>query len=160
MIKVSSEIIEDGHDLCGKSIYSISEEHYNYDICNWTGFTRYHFDEVLIKTKSGKIAVLLSKDLDDNSFIASYNCLHESKKIKVTTHNYNGYLGTFMSANFASIIPNFLIGEIDIDEIQNLEKIFTIKPNIKGRFLEITDRPGWGCDLIENRIKKVFSAKN
>ena len=30
-----------------------------------------------------------------------------------------------MSANFASIVPNFLIGEIDIDEIQNLDKIFT-----------------------------------
>ena len=80
-------------------------------------------------------------------------------KIKVTTHNYNGYLGTFMSANFASIVPNFLIGEIDIDEIQNLEKIFTNKPNIKGRFLEITDRPGWGCDLIENRIKKCLVQK-
>lgn len=100
---------------------------------------------------------LIWNGLTESKKIADY-C--KSKKIKVTTHNYNGYLGTFMSANFASIVPNFLIGEIDIDEIQNLEKIFTNKPNIKGRFLEITDRPGWGCDLIENRIKKVFSAKD
>ena len=83
MKKVSSEIRADGHDLCEKSIYSISEEHYKYDICNWAGFTRYYFDNILLKTKSGKIVILISKDLDSKSFIASYNCLYESQKIKV-----------------------------------------------------------------------------
>tara|TARA_Y100000589_G_C27157739_1_gene631510 strand:- start:657 stop:968 length:312 start_codon:yes stop_codon:yes gene_type:complete len=83
MIKVSSEIIEDGHDLCGKSIYSISEEHYNYDICNWTGFTRYYFDNVLLKTKSDKIVILVSKDLDNKTFAATYNCLYGNQKIKI-----------------------------------------------------------------------------
>ena len=100
---------------------------------------------------------LIWNGLTESKKISDY-C--NKKQIKVTTHNYNGYLGTFMSANFASIVPNFLIGEIDIDEIQNLDKIFTNKPDIKGRFMKIVDRPGWGCDLVENKIKKVFSAKS
>lgn len=83
MIKVSSKIRADGHDLCGKSIYSISEEHYKYDICNWAGFTRYYFKNVLLKTKSDKIVILISKDLDNKTFAATYNCLYESQKIKV-----------------------------------------------------------------------------
>ena len=94
MTKVSSEIKCDRHDLCGSVIYSTSKEYHKNDICNWTGFTRYHFNDVLIKTKSGKIAVLLSKDLDDNSFIASYNCLHESKKIKVFREEIQKILNT------------------------------------------------------------------
>tara|TARA_Y100000816_G_scaffold287912_1_gene271502 strand:- start:169 stop:1365 length:1197 start_codon:yes stop_codon:yes gene_type:complete len=118
---------------------------------------------------SSLIKFIDKKCIDYLSIDLIWNGLTESKKIsdycnkkqiKVTTHNYNGYLGTFMSANFASIVPNFLIGEIDIDEIQNLDKIFTNKPDIKGRFMKIVDRPGWGCDLVENKIKKVFSAKS
>ena len=83
MIKVSSKITKDGHDLCGKSIYSSSEEYYKYDICNWAGFTRYYFNNVLLKTKSDKIIILISKDLDNETFIASYNCLFGDQKIKV-----------------------------------------------------------------------------
>tara|TARA_B100000427_G_C15515634_1_gene598068 strand:- start:747 stop:1031 length:285 start_codon:yes stop_codon:yes gene_type:complete len=83
MIKVSSKTREDGHNLCGSKIYSSNEEYYKYDICNWAGFTRYYFDNILLKTKSGKIVILISKDLDSKSFIASYNCLYESQKIKV-----------------------------------------------------------------------------
>ena len=65
-----------------------------------------------------------------------------------------------MSANLAASVSNFFIGEIDIDEIQNLDKIFSNSPNINGRFLNVPDRPGWGCELNEKQIKKVFSAKN
>ena len=83
MKKVSSEIRVDMHDLCGKSIYSISEEHYKYDICNWAGFTRYYFNNVLLKTKSDEIVVLTSKDLDNKTFAASYNCLYGNQKIKI-----------------------------------------------------------------------------
>ena len=97
-----------------------------------------------------------------------WNGLIESKKIaeycklknyKITTHNYNGYLGTLMSANFAAITPNFFIGEIDIDEVEGVDEIFTSKPEINGRFIEISNSPGWGCNLKETKLKKVFSAK-
>ncbi len=84
----------------------------------------------------------------------------KKKKFNITTHNYNGYLGTFMSANLAASVSNFFIGEIDIDEIKNLNKVFSNSPDINGRFLNIPDSPGWGCELNEKHIKKVFSAKN
>ena len=98
-----------------------------------------------------------------------WNGLTESKKISdfckeksldITTHNYNGYLGTFMSANFAASVPNFYIGEMDIDEVDNLDEVFSHSPNLLGRFMEIPNRPGWGCDLNEKKLKKFFSAKS
>ncbi len=110
-------------------------------------------------------------DKDCINFISidlPWNGLIESKKIaeycklknyKITTHNYNGYLGTLMSVNFAAITPNFYIGEIDIDEAKGVDEIFTSKPEINGRYIKISDSPGWGCDLKESKIKKVFSAK-
>ena len=83
MIKVSNKITKDCHDLCGKSIYSNYEEHYKYDICNWAGFTRYYFDNVLLKTKSDEIVILISKDLDNKTFAASYNCIYGVQKVKL-----------------------------------------------------------------------------
>ena len=94
MIKVSSKTKEDGHSLCGSTIYSISEEHYKYDICNWHGFTRYYFDNILLKIKSGKTVILISKDLDNKSFVALYNCLYESQKIKVFHEEIQKILNT------------------------------------------------------------------
>ena len=93
--------------------------------------------------------------IDFISIDLPWNGLTESKKIadycnlkkyKITTHNYNGYLGTLMSANFAAMIPNFYIGEIDIDEAKGVEKIFNVSPEIKGRYLKIPENPGWGCN--------------
>ncbi len=64
-----------------------------------------------------------------------------------------------MSANLAAIVPNFFIGEMDFDEVDGVEKIFTDKPKINGRYLKIPSKPGWGCELIEERINKFYSAK-
>ena len=38
---------------------------------------------VLAKTASDKVVVLVSKDLHNRSFVATYNCLCESELIKV-----------------------------------------------------------------------------
>ena len=65
-----------------------------------------------------------------------------------------------MSANFAAIVPNFYIGEIDIDEVDGVDKIFSCSPLLEGRYLKIPDSPGWGCNLNEKKLKKFFSAKN
>lgn len=83
MIKISSKIHREGHGLCGKVIYSNRCEHYKYDISAYEGFTRYYFDNALLKTASDKVVVLVSKDLHNRSFVATYNCLCESELIKV-----------------------------------------------------------------------------
>ena len=64
-----------------------------------------------------------------------------------------------MSVNFAAITPNFYIGEIDIDEYKGVNEIFTLKPEINGRYIKISDSPGWGCDLKENKLKKYLVQK-
>lgn len=81
MTKISSEIIREGHDLCGEVIYSNRYEDYKYD--NGVGFTRYFFDNALLSTTSDKVVVLISKDLHNNSFVATYNCLYENELIKI-----------------------------------------------------------------------------
>tara|TARA_B110000037_G_scaffold209038_1_gene257783 strand:+ start:473 stop:1645 length:1173 start_codon:yes stop_codon:yes gene_type:complete len=74
--------------------------------------------------------------------------------INITTHNYNGYLGTFINAHLAAIVQNYYIGEVDYDEPPEIEKIFSNKPIIKNSYLKIEDRPGWGCDIIEKNLLK------
>jgi len=83
MIKVSSEIIREGHDLCGQVIYSNRCTHYKYDINAYEGFTRYYFDNTLLNTTPNKVVVLISKDLYNSSFAATYNCLYENELIKI-----------------------------------------------------------------------------
>jgi len=78
--------------------------------------------------------------------------------INVTTHNYNGYLGTYINAQLASTIPNFFIGEIDYDEPPGIEKIFSHKPIVKSGYLKVEDRPGWGCDIIEKNLSKFYKS--
>ena len=95
--------------------------------------------------------------LSESMKIAKY-C--DKKNYKITTHNYNGYLGTLMSANFAAIVPNFFIGEIDFDEADGVEEIFSNKLIMNGRFLRIPSEPGWGCDINEKKVNKFYSAKS
>ncbi len=76
--------------------------------------------------------------------------------INITTHNYNGYLGTFINAHLATIVQNFFIGEIDFDEPPGIEKIFSHKPIIKNGYLTVEDRPGWGCEIIEKNLSKFY----
>ena len=76
--------------------------------------------------------------------------------INITTHNYNGYLGTFINAHLATVVQNFFIGEIDFDEPPGIEKIFSHKPIIKNGYLKVEDRPGWGCEIIEKNLSKFY----
>lgn len=84
----------------------------------------------------------------------------KNKNSLITTHNYNGALGSFMSFHLATITPNFFLGEIDIDEVPGINKIFSKIPKIEGNYIKINEEPGWGCDLNENKLQIVFSAKS
>ena len=71
------------HELCSSRIYSYCNESYTYSTCDFEGYTRYYFDNVLIKTNIGNYMILLSKDLDSKSFIATYNCLYNNDFLKI-----------------------------------------------------------------------------
>ena len=106
---------------------------------------------------------LENKSIDYASIDTAWIGFGVSKKIadianlygtNITTHNYNGYLGTIINAHLASIVENFFIGEFDYDEPPGVNKIFSNKPQIKNGYLKIENRPGWGCDIIEKNLKK------
>jgi L-alanine-DL-glutamate epimerase-like enolase superfamily enzyme len=75
--------------------------------------------------------------------------------INITTHNYNGYLGSFINTHLAAVVPNFFIGEVDYDEPPGIEKIFSHKPIIRNSYIKVEDRPGWGCDIIEENLFRL-----
>ena len=109
-----------------------------------------------------KCADYFSVDVAWNGFSESLKIAKYAKKAgaRITTHNYNGALGSFMSFHLATITPNFFLGEIDIDEVPNIQEIFSEIPKIEGNYVTINEKPGWGCDLDEKKLKIIFNAKN
>lgn len=92
-----------------------------------------------------------------------WNGLSGSKKIadmaeiyemNVAPHNYNGHLSTFISAQFCAMIPNFRIMEVDVDDVPWRDELFTEKPKIENGELILNGKPGWGCDVNEEALKK------
>jgi galactonate dehydratase len=109
-----------------------------------------------------KCADYFSIDVVWNGLLESIKIAKYAKKknAKITTHNYNGSLGSFMSFHLATVTPNFFLGEIDIDEVPDIHKIFSDIPKIEGNYVTINDKPGWGCDLNEKKLKIIFNAEN
>jgi galactonate dehydratase len=109
-----------------------------------------------------KSANYFSIDVVWNGFSESVKIAEyaQKKEKKITTHNYNGVLGSFMSFHLATITPNFFLGEIDMDEVPNIDKIFSDTLKIDGNYAKITQNPGWGCDLNEEELKIFYSVKN
>jgi len=105
---------------------------------------------------------LENKSLDYASIDTIWIGFGASKKISdlcnlydtnITTHNYNGYLGTLINGHLGSIIENFFIGELDFDEPPGIKSIFSDNLNIHDGFLKLNNKPGWGCDIIEKNLK-------
>ena len=38
-------------------------------------------------------------------------------EVNVAPHNFNGHLGSLISAHFCAVVPNFKVMEIDIDDV-------------------------------------------
>jgi L-alanine-DL-glutamate epimerase-like enolase superfamily enzyme len=92
-----------------------------------------------------------------------WNGFAQSKKISdaaelyemnVTPHNYNGYLSTFISAQFCAMIPNLRIMEIDVDDVPWREDLFTNPPRIENGYLHVPTGPGWGTEVNEQVIRE------
>jgi galactonate dehydratase len=72
--------------------------------------------------------------------------------VNVAPHNFYGHLCTMINANFAAAVPNLRIMETDIDRLPWDDELFTHAPEYRDGELIIPDRPGWGCDPIEEAI--------
>lgn len=166
-----------------KDLIKISKKFQKYRI-KWLEIDTFNHNELLIVKKNTKIPIVtgecimfldqyknfidkkcanyFSIDVAWNGFLESLKIAKyaKNKNFLITTHNYNGALGSFMSFHLATITPNFFLGEIDIDEVPGINKIFSKIPKIEGNYIKINEEPGWGCDLNENKLQIVFSAKS
>jgi galactonate dehydratase len=166
-----------------KDLIKISKKFEKYRI-KWLEIDSYDYNEILEVKKSTKIPITTGecimsffqyknfidkKCADYFSIDVAWNGFSDSIKIakyakgkqaKITTHNYNGSLGSFMSFQLATITPNFFLGEIDIDEVPDINKIFSDVPQIEGNYVKINKKPGWGCNINEKKLKIFYNAKN
>jgi len=74
-------------------------------------------------------------------------------EINVAPHNFNGHLGSLISAHMCAAIPNFRVMEIDIDDVLWKDEIVTIPLIIENGDLLLPTRPGWGADINEGFVR-------
>ena len=79
--------------------------------------------------------------------------LAEAYEVNVAPHNFYGHLCSLMNVHFAAAIPNLQIMEIDIDLLPWDDELFTHKPEFEDGCIIVPDRPGWGCDPIEEALE-------
>lgn len=104
-----------------------------------------------------------NRSMDNVAIDIIWNGFTESKKIadlanvyemNIAPHNYNGYLSTFISLQFCSIVPNLKIAEVDLDDVPWREELFSHHPEIQDGNFILSNRPGWGVELVEDALKK------
>lgn len=90
-----------------------------------------------------------------NGFLESYKIasMAETYELNVAPHNFYGYLGDHISAQFASVVPNFKIMEFEVDDVPWRGEFFTHAPTIENGEFIVPDRPGWGTDVIEEAVR-------
>lgn len=77
----------------------------------------------------------------------------DAYEVNVAPHNFNGHLGSLISAHFCAAVPNFKVMEIDIDDIRWKDEIVTVPPVIEDGHLVLPKTPGWGADINEEFVR-------
>jgi galactonate dehydratase len=74
--------------------------------------------------------------------------------VNVASHNFHSHLSTFMGAHLSAAVPNFRIMEHDVDEVPWTRELFTHPLEVENGELLVPDRPGWGCDVNEEGLRR------
>jgi galactonate dehydratase len=77
----------------------------------------------------------------------------DSYEVNVAPHNFNGHLGSLISAHFSAVVPNFKVMEIDIDDVLWKDDIVTVPPVIENGDLLLPTGSGWGADVNEEFVR-------
>lgn len=80
--------------------------------------------------------------------------LAEANFIPIAPHNIHGQIGTAASMHLAASIPNALILEYSVEEIEWKEQLFDHQYKPVDGYLHINNRPGLGIDFDEKIAKK------
>ena len=68
----------------------------------------------------------------------------DAYEVNVAPHNFNGHLGSLISAHFCAAVPNFKVMEIDIDDIRWKDEIVTAPPVIEDGASRLAESSGLG----------------
>jgi galactonate dehydratase len=77
----------------------------------------------------------------------------DAYEVNVAPHNFNGHLGSLISAHMCAVVPNFKVMEIDIDDVKWKDDIVTHPPVIENGDLVLPKGPGWGADVNEEFLR-------
>jgi galactonate dehydratase len=77
----------------------------------------------------------------------------DAYEVNVAPHNFNGHLGSLISAHFCAALPNFKVMEIDIDDVLWKDDIVTVPPVIENGDFLLPTGAGWGADVNEEFVR-------
>jgi galactonate dehydratase len=77
----------------------------------------------------------------------------DAYEVNIAPHNFNGHLGSLISAHMCAVVPNFKVMEIDIDDVRWKDDIVTKPPVIDNGDLLLPTGPGWGADVNEDFVR-------
>lgn len=77
----------------------------------------------------------------------------DAYEVNVAPHNFNGHLGSLISAHFCAAVPNFRIMEIDVEDVPWKDDLVTHPPVIAAGELLIPTGPGWGAEVNEEAVR-------
>lgn len=77
----------------------------------------------------------------------------DAYEVNVAPHNFNGHLGSLISAHFCAAVPNFRIMEIDVEDVPWKDALVSHPPVIESGDLLIPTGPGWGAEVNEDVVR-------
>jgi L-alanine-DL-glutamate epimerase-like enolase superfamily enzyme len=94
-------------------------------------------------------------DVAWNGILESYKiaAMCDAYEVNVAPHNFNGHIGSLMSAHLCAAIPNFRVMEIDIEDVPWKDDLVTVVPKIEHGELLLPTGIGWGAEVNEDVIK-------
>jgi galactonate dehydratase len=80
----------------------------------------------------------------------------EAYNVLLAPHNPNGPLSTLASAHVCASVPNFFRQEFMFNDVPWRDTVIThpIKDMVKNGYLNLSDRPGLGVDLVQEEMEK------
>ena len=105
-----------------------------------------------LELQSVDVAII---DVAWNGILESYKiaAMADAYEVNVAPHNFNGHIGSLMSAHLCAAIPNFRAMEIDIEDVPWKDDLVTVVPKIENGELLVPAGIGWGADVNEAVIK-------
>src|SRR5215472_11540806 len=77
----------------------------------------------------------------------------DTYEVNVAPHNFNGHIGSLMSAHMCAAIPNFRVMEIDIEDVPWKDELVSPTPKIENGMFILPTGPGWGVEVNEEVIR-------